>query len=145
MARPRRSLILDTIVDAVSRTAVLFAVFLLFAGHNAPGGGFVGGLVIGAALVLRHVAGGVDDVNRVLPVRSSVLLGGGLLLACATAAGGWLWNDELLASTNVELSMPALGTVKLGSALAFDIGVFLVVTGLALAVLRSLGDPRSNA
>ena len=55
-ATPRRSLILDTVLDMVTRTALLFSAFLLFAGHNAPGGGFVGGLVAahGAGAALRR-------------------------------------------------------------------------------------------
>jgi multicomponent Na+:H+ antiporter subunit A len=136
---PRPSLILDTVLDVIFRTALLFSVFLLFAGHNAPGGGFVGGLVAGAALVLRYVAEGVDGIDRVLPVPSSRLLGAGLLLALFTGAGGWIWDDAFLASAALELDVPVLGTVKTTTALPFDIGVYTVVIGMVLAVLRTLG------
>ncbi|MBW3664362.1 MAG: hypothetical protein KY469_14780 [Actinobacteria bacterium] len=136
---PRSSLILDTVLDVIFRTALLFSVFLLFAGHNAPGGGFVGGLVAGAALVLRYVAEGTDGVDRILPLPSSRLLGAGLLLAVLTGAGGWIWDDAFLASTELELHVPVLGTLKATTALPFDIGVYTVVIGLVLVVLRTLG------
>lgn len=137
--KPRPSLILDTVLDGLFRTALLFSIFLLFAGHNAPGGGFVGGLVATTALILRYVAGGVDEVDRVLPISQSTFLGGGLLLAGLTSFGGWVWADAFLASAKVEIDLPLLGTLKATSALPFDIGVYAVVVGLGLAVVRSLG------
>ncbi|MDX1619656.1 MAG: hydrogen gas-evolving membrane-bound hydrogenase subunit E, partial [Nitriliruptorales bacterium] len=137
--RPRPSLIFDTILDGVFRTAIVFSLFLLFAGHNAPGGGFIGGLVAAAALVLRYVAGGVERVDRVVKLPVSAFLGVGLLLATLTGAGGWLWGDAFLASAKVEVAVPLFGTLKMTTALPFDIGVYAVVVGLALAVVRSLG------
>ena len=138
-ARPRESLILNTVLDMVFRTALLFSVFLLFVGHNAPGGGFVGGLVAATALVLRYVAGGADEVDRVAPVHETTLLGLGLLLAALTGAAGWWIEGAFLASTKLEVAVPVLGTLKATPALPFDIGVYLVVLGLGLSLLRSLG------
>lgn len=136
---PRPSVILDTVLDMVFRTALLFSAFLLFAGHNAPGGGFVGGLVAAAALVLRYVAGGAVELERVVVVHESTLLGSGLLLAVLTGVAGWVVGDAFLASGKLEVDVPLLGTLKTTSALPFDLGVYLVVVGLGLGLLRSLG------
>lgn len=136
---PRRSLIFDTVLDGVFRTALLFSLFLLFAGHNAPGGGFVGGLVAAAGIVLRYVAGGVEEVERVVRVRPSTLLGGGLLTAALVGMGGWLWGDAFLASAKVELAVPVFTTLKATTALPFDIGVYLIVVGLVLTIVEVLG------
>ena len=141
---PRRSLILDTVLDAVFRTALLFSLFLLFAGHNAPGGGFVGGLVAAAAIVLRYVAGGIEEVERIVAVRGSALLGWGLLVAALTGAGGWLWDDAFLASAKVDVAVPVFTTLKATTALPFDIGVYLVVVGLLLTILEALGTERDR-
>ena len=141
----RRSLVLDTVLDVVFRTAVVFSLFLLFAGHNAPGGGFIGGLVAGAALVLRYVAGGVPEVRRVASWSPDVVLGTGLVIAVATGLGGWVWGDEFLQSAKIEVDLPVLGMVKATSALPFDIGVYVVVVGIALAILASLGRAEESA
>ena len=138
-ATPRRSLILDTVLDMVTRTALLFSGFLLFAGHNAPGGGFVGGLVAATTLVLRYVAGGAEEVDAVAAVDEHTLLGSGLLLAALTGVMGWITGGAFLASATLETHVPVLGTLKATSALPFDVGVYLVVVGLGLALLRSLG------
>lgn len=135
-----RSVILDTVLDGVTRTALVLSLFLLFAGHNSPGGGFVGGLVAAAALVLRYVAGRVARVDSVARIQPSTLLGSGLLVATLTGAAGWLWGPEFLTSEKLELHVPLLGTVKATSALAFDVGVYLIVVGLGLVILRSLGE-----
>lgn len=137
--RASRSLILETTVTAVFPTALLLSVYLLFVGHNAPGGGFVGGLVAGAALVLRFVEGGSAAIRRVLRVAPTTLLGGGLTIAIATAVLPWLAGDQLLESGKLELDVPVLGVVKATSALPFDIGVYFVVLGLVLTILRTLG------
>lgn len=137
--RPPRSLILESSVEALFRTALLFSVFLLFAGHNAPGGGFVGGLVAGTAFVLRYNDGGVAAVERLAPVAPQGLLGAGLALAVLTGAAGWLGGGEFLESAKLAVELPFVGAVKATSSLPFDVGVYLVVVGLVLGVLRTLG------
>lgn len=139
-SEPRRSLIFDTVLDMVTRTALLFSAFLLFAGHNAPGGGFVGGLVAASALVLRYVAGGAPQVDVVATVHEMTLLGTGLLVAALTGLWGFVAGGYFLYGDKVEVDVPVLGTLKATSALPFDIGVYLVVVGLGLALLRSLGQ-----
>lgn len=137
--RPRPSTVLDTVLDAVLRTALLFSLFLLFAGHNAPGGGFVGGLTAAAALVLRYAAEGSEGVDRLVPYSENVFLGGGVVIATLVGLGGFGWAEAFLGSAKVEASVGVLGTLKATTALPFDIGVYLVVVGLVLAILRALG------
>lgn len=133
----RRSPILDEVVRLVFHTVLVFALYLLFAGHNAPGGGFIGGLVAGGALTLRYIAAGRDGVP--IRVGHEPLIGLGLLIAAGTGVAALLAGDQLLESWVFEEEVAVLGTVKFTAALPFDIGVFLVVVGLIVAVLDSLG------
>ena len=135
----RRSVVLETAVRLVFHTVLVFSLYLLFAGHNQPGGGFVGGLVAGAAFVLRYVAGGRAALKAAVPLDPGIPVGGGLVLAAGTGAAAWLFGGQFLESGKVELDLPVLGLVKATSALPFDTGVYLVVAGLVLAVLRTLG------
>jgi multicomponent Na+:H+ antiporter subunit A len=114
-------------------------VFLLFAGHNAPGGGFAGGLVAGLALVLRYLAGGRYELGEAAPIEPRLLLGLGLLIAGGTGVIGLALGAQVLQTAFFEATVPVLGHVTLVTALFFDIGVYLVVVGLVLDVLRSLG------
>jgi multicomponent Na+:H+ antiporter subunit A len=135
-----RSFVLEVLIDLVVRTAFVFSLFLLFSGHNAPGGGFIAGLVAAIAVVLRFIAGGRQWVQDVLPARPEVLLGVGLATALATGVLGWAWGGSFLAAAKWELEVPVLGLVKATSALIFDVGVFIVVVGLATAMLSALGE-----
>ncbi len=138
--KPERSLILETCVAAIFPTALLFSVFLLFAGHNAPGGGFVGGLVAGASFVLRYAEGTAPELRRSGPLSPQLLLGSGLALAVLTGAASWVGGHQFLESAKVKLDVPLLGAVEVSSTLAFDVGVYLVVVGLVLALLRTVGS-----
>lgn len=135
----RRSLILEVGVDTIFHTVLVFSVFLLFAGHNAPGGGFVGGLVAGAALVLRYLEGGSDRVGESARVEPSALLGAGLFLAAITGVASMVAGGAFLESGKLTLDLPVLGELKTTSALPFDVGVYLVVVGLVLMILRTIG------
>lgn len=137
MIRP--SFVLDVLVDLVVRIALVFSVFLLFSGHNAPGGGFIAGLVAGIALVLRFIAGGRDAVQEALRLPPRGLLGTGLAIALLTGLAGWLWGDAFLETAKLEIELPVLGMVKATSALPFDVGVYIVVLGVASAMLSALG------
>jgi multisubunit Na+/H+ antiporter MnhB subunit len=137
----KRSPIFDTGVGLIFPTVMILSLYLLFAGHNQPGGGFVGGLVAGAGLALRYVAGGVDEVRATTRVPPWVLLGTGLALAALTAMASIVAGGQLLESGKVTVELAILGTVKATSALPFDVGVYLVVVGLVRMVIESLGDP----
>jgi len=134
------SVVLETAVRLVFHTVLVFGVYLLFAGHNQPGGGFVGGLVAGCAFVLRYAVTGRAGLREAVPVDPSLPLGAGLLLAGCTGSAALLLGADFLESGKVELDVPVLGVVKATSALPFDTGVFLVVVGLVLVVLQTLGD-----
>jgi multicomponent Na+:H+ antiporter subunit A len=134
------SLILERCVSGLFHTALLYSLFLLLAGHNAPGGGFVGGLVAGAAFVLRFVHGGTEEVRRTTPLSWAGMVGAGLVVTGTTGAAAWIRGAEFLTSGKLALDLPLLGTVKTTSALAFDVGVYLVVVGLVLGILLALGQ-----
>ena len=137
--RVRPSVVLETVVGLAFHTVLVLGVYLLFAGHNQPGGGFIGGLVSGAAFILRYVAGGRAELRTAVPVDPRLPLALGLLLATVTGVAASVAGGQFLESAKVELDLPVLGSVKAVSALAFDVGVYLVVVGLVLGLLRTLG------
>jgi multicomponent Na+:H+ antiporter subunit A len=135
----RRSVVLEVVTRLLFHTILVFSIYLLFSGHNEPGGGFAGGLVAGLALVLRYLAGGRYELGEAAPVAPGLVLGLGLLLAGGTGLGGLIAGGEVLQTAILEFTLPVLGDVKLVTSLFFDTGVYLIVVGLVLDVLRSLG------
>ncbi|MEW6152419.1 MAG: hydrogen gas-evolving membrane-bound hydrogenase subunit E [Actinomycetota bacterium] len=138
--RQEPSLILDRAVRALFHTVITFSVVLLLIGHNEPGGGFIGGLVAGAAFMLVYLAGGTGRLQRAEPLNPELFLGLGISLAALAGLFGWLSGGEFLEASHISFDVPLLGGVKLATVLLFDGGVYLVVVGLVVALLRSLGQ-----
>ena len=120
-------------VQAAAPLGAVVAAYLFFAGHNRPGGGFAAGLVVGAVIALRTVAG----LQR--PTHAVGLMAGGALLAAAVALAPVVAGEPFLDQVVVDATLPLLGKVKSGSALLFDAGVTAIVVGLVVALLDGLG------
>ncbi|MCF2706151.1 Na+/H+ antiporter subunit A [Arcanobacterium haemolyticum] len=118
---------------------VVVSFFFLFSGHNAPGGGFAGGLLAGIALALRYLAGGRFELGAALPLLPAHLMGGGMILATAYVFLPVFFGGLPMQTVLFDFSLPAFGDVHFATALVFDIGVYIAVVGLMLEVLRSLG------
>jgi multicomponent Na+:H+ antiporter subunit A len=134
-----RSLVLEVATRVIFPLIMVLSVYFFFTGHNTPGGGFAGGLTAGLALVLRYLAGGRYELGETLPLDAGKVLGVGLGLSVGTGAASLLLGEPVLSSALIELDVPVLGHVKFVTALFFDLGVYLIVVGLVLDVLRSLG------
>lgn len=134
-----RSIMLEVIVRILFHTIIIVSLYLLFAGHNLPGGGFAGGLVAGMALVMRYVAGGRYELGAAAPTDAGRLLGVGMAIAVGCAVIPLFFGAPPLTSTWFEAELPVLGHVEFVTSTLFDVGVYLVVIGLVLDVLRSLG------
>ncbi|EOM77962.1 Na+/H+ antiporter subunit A [Rhodococcus rhodnii] len=134
-----RSLILEVTTRLMFPTIMVMSVYFFFSGHNAPGGGFAGGLTAGLALVLRYLAGGRYELGETVPIDAGKVLGAGLIFAAGTAVVSLLLGAPALSSATFEFVLPIFGEIKLVTALFFDLGVYLIVVGLVLDILRSLG------
>jgi multicomponent Na+:H+ antiporter subunit A len=140
----RSQLILDQSIKVLYQSILVLALYFLFAGHNLPGGGFVGGLMAGAAVSLRFVSGGAEAVRTTFRVPSHVILGVGLFFSASTALLPIVLGGSVLEHGDHTFHLPIFGAVKIVSALSFDIGVFLVVVGLVLMAFAAFGDDASD-
>jgi len=140
----RRSMILDVVVRAEFHVLLVVSVYLLFAGHNAPGGGFVGGLVAASACALRMAARGPEELTRSFRFHPMTVLGAGLTVAAVTAIAAFWNGGGLLETRYLHVDVPFIGPVGTSTAFFFDLGVYLVVVGAVLAVLHALGSPEED-
>lgn len=134
-----RSLLLEVCLRIVFPTVLVMAVYLLFAGHSRAGGGFSAGLVAGLAFVLRYVGGGAASSGR-FRVGPQVVIGGGLTVAVLTALVPTVFGLPVLSTAVWTVRLPGLGEHAIATSLFFDVGVFLVIVGVVLNLLRTLGE-----
>jgi len=133
-----RSLILSTAVKVLVPLTLLYSVFLLFRGHNDPGGGFVGGLVASAAFSLFALAEGVEASRRILRIDPRDLIPTGLAVSLASGLASLWTGGPFLTGAWYASPLPVIG--KLGTPVVFDCGVYLLVLGVVLTIVFALGE-----
>lgn len=122
-----------------------FALYLLLAGHNSPGGGFVGGLTTSAAVLLMFMAYGEKTVNKVLPLNFVFFIPLGLLIAVLTGLGALLFNVPFLTHTFGVINLPLIGEVELATAMLFDLGVYFTVFGTTMTIILTIASDQNHA
>lgn len=134
-----RSVVFEVVARLVFHPVLMLSVYLLLCAENLPGGGFVGGLVAGVALTIRYLAGGRHELDAAAPLHPGFLTGLGLFLSTGIALLGlvdgtvlhaWTWHGHL----------PLIGDWHAGTAVLFDLGVYLLVLGVVLDIVRALGS-----
>jgi len=119
--------------------ALMVSVFIFLRGHNAPGGGFIAGLVTSVALILQYVASGTGWMQQRLRWRYRCIAVSGVLIAALTGCGSWLFGYPFLTSAFGHITIPFIGEIELASAMVFDIGVYTTVVGATMLILAHLG------
>lgn len=135
-----RSVVLEVAVRMLFHTFILVSIWLLLTGHNHPGGGFVGGLVAGVALILRYFAGGRWELLEAVPAKPGMIMGSGLFIAVFSALAPLFFGDSVLESTQWEIDLGWFGHTHFSSAMGLDIGVYVLVIGVVMDLLRALGS-----
>jgi multicomponent K+:H+ antiporter subunit A len=118
--------------------AAVVSVYLLLRGHNAPGGGFVGGLVLAIAILLQYIVGGTVWVESRTRIHPSYWIALGLLSAAAAGIGACLASYPFLTALAASLHLPLIGEVHLSSVLLFDLGVYMLVIGATVLLLIAI-------
>lgn len=123
--------------------ALLVSVFIFLRGHNQPGGGFIAGLVTAVALILQYLTNGVEWTQARLSSNMHPMIGAGLLIGTLTGLASLAFGHPFLTSAFTHVHWPIVGEFELASAIAFDLGVYLVVVGATLLILVHLGRMHS--
>ncbi len=118
--------------------AALVAIYLLLRGHDAPGGGFVGGLVMATAFITQYMVGGAMWVEWRMRIHPQFWVALGLTTAGGAGVLASAVGRPFLTSLGADIPLPIIGEVHVGSVLLFDLGVYLVVVGATLLMLIAL-------
>ncbi|MEK4510535.1 Na(+)/H(+) antiporter subunit B [Paenibacillus sp. FSL K6-2524] len=117
-----------------------FSIFILFAGHHNPGGGFIGGLITSSALVLLYITFDLQTVRDIIPVDFNQLAAGGVIVSVLTGTASFLFHVPFLTQTFTYVDLPLLGKTELASAVIFDLGVYMTVIGTTMTIITSISE-----
>jgi len=138
-AAERYPLMLRVLSQPLLPLALLVSAYLFLRGHNAPGGGFIAGLVTGTAMLLQYVAQGSAWASARLPWNHTKVIAAGLLIATGTGLASWFFGAPFLTSTFGYVTWPVVGKFELASAMVFDLGIYLAVVGVVMVIISRLG------
>ncbi len=130
------TLILRVATRLLAALILVFAVYLLFRGHNAPGGGFVAALVAGTGFALISISEDPSVLRKAIRLKPERVAMGGLGLAILSGAAGLLTGGPFLAG----IWWIGPNELAAGTPLLFDLGVFLAVLGAIMTIILALEE-----
>jgi multicomponent Na+:H+ antiporter subunit B len=123
----------------------IISIYLLLRGHNLPGGGFIGGLMTGMSFILLGLVRGWPELQRQLPLPPLRMAALGVLISIASGCLPMAFGQPFLTQYNFHTShLPLIGEVHTGLPLIFDIGVFLLVSGITVKLIIVLARSTSG-
>lgn len=132
-------LILKTLAGVAAVVIFILSLYLYFAGHFNPGGGFVGGLLCTMALGLAMFTYGIETIEKILPINYIYVVAWGLIFSIGTAISGILVGKNFFKHHFTHLHLPIIGEVELHTAAIFDLGVYFVVVGVLMSIILAFG------
>ena len=136
------SLIFRTATRYMFPPLLVFSIYLLLRGHHYPGGGFVGGLFAGSSFALYALAFEVEAARKLLRFDPRDVTAVGLAIALLSGIPALLNGEAVMTGTWWKLQLLSGAVMEIGTPLIFDIGVYLVVLGVLLTLVFSLGEER---
>ena len=138
LSRDRHPMMMVVATRVMLPMAALVGVYIFLRGHNAPGGGFVAGLVVAIALLMQYMASGFAWAQSRQKIEYHALIGFGVLVAALTGIGSWLAGRPFMTTNFGYFKLPFIEEFELATAALFDLGVFLTVLGAVMLMLYSL-------
>ncbi|EOT30605.1 Na(+)/H(+) antiporter subunit B [Enterococcus saccharolyticus] len=133
-------MMLQVAIRIISLIMFTFSFYLFLAGHNNPGGGFIGGLMTAIAILVLYLAFDMKTVKQAIRIDFPKLIGIGLLLAVCTGTLSVIFGYPFLTQFFDYFQLPVFGEIELTTALLFDLGVYLVVVGVALTIILAIAE-----
>jgi multicomponent Na+:H+ antiporter subunit B len=132
--------ILRTITKIIVFIILTFGVYLFLSGHNTPGGGFIGGLVLASAIVLLYLTRDIESIRKSLPFDFKLVAALGVLLATGTGFGSILFGVPFMSQTFAYFDLPIFGETELTTVTIFEAGVALAVVGVVVTIILSMSE-----
>lgn len=132
--------LLQSVTKVIVFIILTLALYLFFSGHNNPGGGFVGGLVLASSFVLMLLAFDIETVQRGIPLDFKLVAATGAAIVVLTGLGATLFGEAFLTQTFALFDLPFFGEIELSTVTFFESGVALAVVGVVVTIILSISE-----
>lgn len=132
--------ILQTVIKIVVFIILTFGMYLFWSGHNNPGGGFIGGLVLASAMVLLYLAYDIETVHKGIPLDFKKIAAFGVFLSVGSGFLSLLFGKDFLTQGSQAFDLPVFGKTELSTVTIFEAGVALTVVGVVVTIILSISE-----
>ncbi len=133
-------MILQSISKIVVFIILTLALYLFFSGHDNPGGGFIGGLVLASSIVLLLLATDIETIKKSIPVDFKLVGATGAFIVLLSGIGVTIFGQPFLNQSFVQMMLPLYGEVELTTVTLFETGVALAVVGVVVTIILSISE-----
>lgn len=134
----------DVILQSISKVVVFIiltlALYLFFSGHHAPGGGFIGGLVLSSAFVLMLLGSDIETVRKSIPINFTIVAAIGAMIVVLAGLIVTLFGQPFLKQSFATVNFPFFGPTDFTTVTIFEIGVALTVVGVVVTIILSISE-----
>ena len=134
------SLLLRIAARLLSWPLVILSLWILYRGHNLPGGGFIGGLLAASSFLLFDLSGYGRPKTGLFSASPFVFLCLGLSIAILSTLPGLLQGSFMLGLWFPAVEAPLVGKILIGTPFFFDVGVYFTVIGFIVLLADTLTD-----
>lgn len=131
------SAVLEATLRLLLPFMLLFAAYVVVHGHYSPGGGFQGGTLFAAALILIKLARGVDAEWGPRPRHALAMACSGTALFTVIGLVSLCFGAPYLDYAALPLPLDPVD-LRMAGMLGIELGVALAVTGVLLLVFEML-------
>ena len=127
----------DLIIKTMCRLLIpfiqLFALYVIAHGHHSPGGGFQGGVMLGASVILLAISQDLrTTVRRLREKVDALLCAAGVFIYAGTGALCMLLGANFLDYSDLDRIL------RCGPIMARSHGIFIVEIGVGIAVMATM-------
>ena len=135
------SIILRSGTRYLTGLLLIFSLYMLYRGHNEPGGGFIGGLIGATGFVLYAIACSAAEARSALRVMPQTIAMWGLGIALGAGLFAGFTGDDFFTGQWVFFGATEDDKgVPFSTVLVFDVGVYLVVFGSVLSMVFAMEE-----
>jgi len=139
MIDPYDSVVVSTTCRVLIPFAQVFALYVLFHGHESPGGGFQGGAILGATIILARFTTPRSVSSRYLPGEWAIRAGAlGVLIYGLVGLLPVLFGGTFLDYGRIPVPWLATAQIRAYGILGVEIGVAVGVAGVMVSIFDDL-------
>ncbi|NBC83540.1 MAG: Na(+)/H(+) antiporter subunit B [Bacteroidetes bacterium] len=113
---------------------IIVSMYYFLRGHNSPGGGFIGALILSAGFIFQAMAVNTNSARRSMLIEPEWYIHIGLLMSIVSSIPGWIYVNTPMTGVWTTINLPLAGDIKLGTPLLFDLGVYVCVFGVVTSM-----------